>query len=374
MPTPWTRKRANDWYAGHPWLVGCNYAPRTAINQLEMWQGDTFDPATINQELKWAASLGFNTVRIFLHDLLWQQEEKKFLARIDKVLGIAQKHGIRVMLVFFDSVWHPFPSLGKQREPEPGVHNSGWVQSPGLTVLRDEARFNALESYVTGVIDRFKDDPRVLIWDVWNEPDNPNSLSYGPRDLGLGKEQLVANLLPRVFDWARAAKPTQPLTCGIWLGDWSSDETFKPHEKLQVELSDVISFHNYGNADDTERRIEQLRRYKRPLLCTEYMSRGTGSTFETVLPVLKKYNVGAYNWGFVAGRTQTNYPWDSWQRPYVEEPDPWFHEIFHPDGRPYRQAEIDCITALTERGPKPRPKTSAKPKAGTNAKAAKRRR
>jgi hypothetical protein len=312
-----------------------------------MWQAETFSPDVIREELGWAKSLGMNTIRVFLHDLLWKQDSKKFLKRIDTVFGIAKKNGIGVMPVFFDSVWHPFPHLGTQADPEPGVHNSRWTQSPGVAILQDEKRFDALKEYVVGVVKHFADDDRVQIWDVWNEPDNPNAMSYGLRDLGDRKGEVVAKLLPRVFDWVRSAKPSQPLTCGIWLGDWSSDETFKPHERVQVENSDLISFHCYGPADDAERRVQQLQRFGRPLLCTEYMSRGSGSTFETVLPVFQKHRVGAYNWGFVAGRTQTNYPWDSWQRPYEQEPQPWFHEVFRADGSAYRQEEVDVIRELT---------------------------
>jgi hypothetical protein len=349
MTKQWSRKQATDWHKQHPWWIGCNYTPRNAISPLEMWQSETFSPDTIREELGWAASLGFNTARIFLHDLAWAQDPKGFLKRVDKVFDIARKHKIGVMPVFFDSCWHPFPHVGKQPEPEPGVHNSGWVQSPGVAVLRDEGRFNELEKYVTSVVGHFADDKRVQIWDVWNEPDNPNAMSYGPRDLGEGKGVVAAELLPRVFKWVRSANPTQPLTSGIWLGDWSSDETLKPHERIQLELSDVISFHCYGPADDAERRCQQLKRYGRPMYCTEYMSRASGSTFDTILPVFKKYGVGAYNWGFVAGKTQTNYPWDSWQRPYPNEPELWFHDIFRGDGSAYREEEVELIRNLTDR-------------------------
>jgi hypothetical protein len=343
----WSAKRAQKWYEDQPWFVGCNYAPRNAINQLEMWQKETFSPDLIDEELGWAASLGFNSVRVFLHDLLWEQDSRGFLRRMDQFLRIAKRHGIGAMVVFFDSVWHPFPHLGRQREPEPGVHNSGWVQSPGVSVLRDEKRFDALGEYVTGVVRHFADDPRVHVWDVWNEPDNSNSMSYGPRDLGAGKAEVVERLLPRVFQWARAGKPSQPLTCGVWAGEWMNDQTLKPYEKVQLENSDVVSFHCYGLADEVEKRIGHLQANGRPMFCTEYMSRGSGSTFETVLPVLHKHRVGAYNWGFVAGKTQTNYPWDSWQRPYTVEPDPWFHEIFRPDGEPYGEQEVATIRLLT---------------------------
>lgn len=348
MSKRWSASKAKAWGKEHGWLVGCNYSPRNAINQLEMWQKETFSPQMIREELGWAKSLGFNTARIFLHDLAWAKDPKGFIKRVDQVLSIAQRNGIGVMLVFFDSCWHPFPRLGKQPDPEPGVHNSGWAQSPGIAVINDEKRFDALKPYVVDVVKAFRTDPRVQIWDVWNEPDNPNFLSYGPRDLGWdGKAAIASKYLQRVFDWVRSANPTQPLTSGPWLGDWASEQTLKGHERIQYENSDVISFHCYGPADDMERRIQQLQRHGRPLLCTEYMSRGSGSTFETVMPVLKKYNVGAYNWGFVAGKTQTNYPWDSWQKPYETEPDPWFHDIFRGDGTPYREDEVALIRSLT---------------------------
>jgi len=343
----WTVKAAKKWVKNSPWLVGCNFTPRTAINQLEMWQADTFDEKTIDQELGWARSLGFNSVRVFLHDLLWEQDSKGFLKRIDKFLNIAKKHGIGAMIVFFDSCWHPFPHAGKQRDPEPGVHNSFWLQSPGLHVLRDPAAFDRLEAYVSGVVSHFAEDPRVQVWDIWNEPDNPNTMNHGPRDLGHRKVDVVAPLMTRAFNWARAAKPSQPLTTGIWAGDWHSDDTLRQFERLQIELSDVVSFHCYDPAHVLRVKIEQLRKYERPLFCTEYMARGVGSTFEGSLPVLCEYDVGAYNWGFVQGKTQTHLPWDSWQNPYKGEPPLWFHEIFRPDGTPYRKDEVDLIRSVT---------------------------
>ena len=346
MPSRWTTEQANDWYARLPWLVGCNYTPRTAINQLEMWQADTFDAKTIQQELGWAAKIGFNSLRVFLHDLLWFDDAAGFRSRIDRFLGIAAKHRIGVMFVFFDSCWHPFPRLGQQRDPELHVHNSGWVQSPGVTVLRDEKRFNRLKPYVRDIVGHFRDDSRIHAWDLWNEPDNMNTNSRGTRDLGEEKPKLAAKYLPRVFEWARSAKPTQPLTSGVWAGDWSADEKLQPHQVVQLDNSDVISFHCYGNAADMEKRITSLRRLNRPLLCTEYMARPVGSTFDADLPVLHRERVAAYNWGLVAGRTQTQYPWDSWGKQYDAEPKLWFHEIFRPSGKPYRAAEAKLIAKL----------------------------
>ena len=96
-----------------------------------MWQADTFDPVTIDRELGWAEGLGFNSIRVFLHNIPFDQDREGFLKRIDRFLAIAERHKIGVMLVLFDAVWDPNPAPGKQREPKKGLHNSGWVQSPG---------------------------------------------------------------------------------------------------------------------------------------------------------------------------------------------------------------------------------------------------
>ena len=344
----WTEKTANEWYAQQPWLVGSNYIPSTAINELEMWQADTFDPKRIDIELGWAESLGLNTMRVFLHDLLWKQDSAGFKKRIDIFLSIAQKHKIRPLFVLFDSCWDPNPKLGKQHAPTPGVHNSGWVQSPGASALKDPVQYLRLEGYVKGVVGAFANDKRILGWDVWNEPDNTNDGSYAGGEPP-NKVELVLALLPKVFEWVRAAGASQPLTSGVWKGDWSSPEKLGAMEKTQLELSDVISFHNYDAADVFEKHVLSLQQYHRPILCTEYMARGNGSTFQGTLPIAKKYHVAAINWGLVAGKTQTYLPWDSWKHPYTDrEPTIWFHEVFRANGQPYSQDEADFIRAITK--------------------------
>ena len=344
----WSEEKANAWYAKQPWLVGSNYTPASAINELEMWQADTFDAAAIDKELGWAEGLGMTTMRVFLHDLPWQQDAAGFRARIDRFLDIASKHHIRPLFVLFDSCWDPLPKLGPQHAPTPGVHNSGWVQAPGAKALSDPAQYPRLKAYVTGVVGAFAKDTRVLGWDVWNEPDNGNSGSYAKDEPG-NKVDLVLSLLPQVYQWAREAGAEQPLTSGVWKGDWSSDDKLSPMERIQLEQSDVISFHNYDSGAEFEKRIVWLQRLKRPIICTEYMARGNGSTFQGSLPLAKKYNVGAINWGFVAGKTQTYLPWDSWKTPYVNgrEPAVWFHEVLRQDGTPYKQEEVELIRSLT---------------------------
>ncbi len=344
----WPEAKARTWYARQPWLVGANYIPANAINELEMWQAESFDPQRIDLELGWAQGIGMNTMRVFLHDLPWQQDSAGFRKRIDQFLTIAQKHGIRPLFVLFDSCWDPFPKPGKQHDPTPGVHNSGWVQSPGLAALQDKGQEPRLEAYVKGVVGAFAKDGRILGWDVWNEPDNPNGSSYGKQEPA-NKPELVLNLLQKTFVWARSVHPQQPLTSGVWKGaDWSDLSKLTPLEKLQLEQSDVISFHSYEGPDAFRKRIVSLQGYHRPILCTEYMARGNGSTFEGSLPVAKEYKVAAMNWGLVQGKTQTNLPWDSWKHPYTDrKPTIWFHEVFQTDGTPYKPEEVKFIRDIT---------------------------
>jgi hypothetical protein len=342
----WTKQQANTWYSKQPWLVGCNFLPSTAINELEMFQAETFDTATIDRELGWAAAIGMNTVRVYLHDLLYEQDAAGFLKRLEIFLQIAARHHIKPLFVLFDSCWDPFPKLGKQRDPKPFVHNSGWVQSPGYEALKDPKQYPRLERYVKGVVSKFANDPRILAWDVWNEPDNTNNTAYGKVELP-EKVKYVLPLLQRSFEWARSVNPSQPLTSGVWAGDWSSRDKLKPIEKLQLDQSDIITFHNYENGEEFEKRIKWLQPLGRPLICTEYMARGNGSFFESSLPIAKKYKVGAINWGLVDGKSQTKYAWDSWTKQYTGEPPIWFHEIFHTNGTPYKTAEVELIRKLT---------------------------
>lgn len=348
LAEPWPAEKAQQWYARQPWLLGANYLPANAINQLEMWQAGTWDPKTIDIELGWAQGIGMNTMRVFLHDLAWKRDPQGFLKRLDEFLAISARHGIRPMLVFFDSCWDPHPAPGPQRAPRPGIHNSGWVQSPGAKLLASDAAIPGLERYVRDVVKRFARDPRVLAWDVWNEPDNPNTSSYKASELP-NKEERVAKLLPLVFAWVRQEKPTQPVTSGVWVGPWGR-QSLAPIHRIQIEESDVITFHNYEEPARFEARILELAPYGRPLICTEYLARNAGNKFENILPIARKNNVGMINWGLVAGRSQTNLPWDSWQKPYVgREPEVWQHDIFHADGRPYIAGEPGFLRKTANR-------------------------
>ena len=346
-PGRWSRERATAWGERTPWLVGCNYLPSTAVNQLEMWQAATFDADTIDRELGYAEDLGFTSVRVFLHDLAWKEDPAGFLDRCDAYLTIADRHGLGTMFVFFDSCWHPLPRSGPQPAPLPHVHNSGWVQSPGIEVLRDPDAHPHLREYVTGVVRRFADDPRVVVWDVWNEPDNfDGGAAKRPGLEPPDKLALVNAVLPDAFAWAREAAPSQPLTSGVWR---DSDVVSKLDDckRIQLAHSDVVSFHTYGDASALERCIDNLSAFGRPLMCTEFMARPNHSTFDPHLAVLQRRKVAAYCWGFVNGKSQTIYPWDSWTKSYDGPPPVRFHDIVEPDGTPFHAEEAAYIRGVT---------------------------
>ena len=327
MGERWTVERAQQWYSERPWMVGCNFIPSTAINQLEMWQADTFDPQTIRRELGWAAGLGFNTVRVYLHDLLWGDDHASFEGRVDEYLTIASGLGISTVLVLFDDCWNDDPKAGRQPEPKPGVHNSGWARSPGLRCVIDPTTWPRLEKYVKGVLSAFGKDKRVVLWDLYNEPGN------------FGMNEQCLPLLKETFKWARAVDPEQPLSAGLWFDNQALNE-------FQLQASDVITFHNYTDLDSLIAQIAELRAHGRPLICTEYMARTQNSRFETHLPVFKREAVGCINWGLVSGKTQTIFPWKTpGEGP---EPELWFHDIFYADGRPYIPQEVEAIRQIVK--------------------------
>ncbi|MBF6596916.1 MAG: cellulase family glycosylhydrolase [Fermentimonas sp.] len=325
----WITEQANEWYSEWEWQRGSNFIPSTAINQLEMWQAETFDPETIDRELGFAENIGFNSMRVYLHHLAWQTDPEGFKSRMNNYLDIADKHGISTLFVFFDDCWTPTYKAGLQPNPKPGIHNSGWLQDPGDSIHTNPEMIENLEMYVKDILTTFSNDNRIVLWDLYNEPGNSG---YGNKSMPL---------LENVFEWGREINPSQPLSVGVW--NWDLDEI----SEYQINNSDVITYHNYGDPTNHQWYIDTLRSLtQKPLICTEYMARSRNSTFQNTMPILKNENVGAYNWGLVAGKTNTIYAWDT---PITDgsEPELWFHDIFRKDGSPYKEEEVDAIKELT---------------------------
>lgn len=323
----WTKQQANDWYKKQGWLVGADFLPSTAINQLEMWQAETFDSATIDRELGWAHNIGMNVMRVYLHDLAWQEDPEGFKNRMNRYLAISTKNQIKTLFTIFDDCWNPDPVIGKQPDPKPGIHNSGWVRSPSKAVHDDATQWTYLEKYVKDVLTTFRNDDRVLMWDLYNEPGNS---SYNETSMPL---------LKKIFEWAWTVRPSQPLTAATWYDN-------KDFNTFQLANSDIITIHNYNDAENLEKELKEKAKLGRPIVCSEYMARPRNSRFQTHLPIFKKYNVGAINWGLVSGKSNTIYQWSK-PIPDGSEPELWFHDIFRKDGTPYDKKETDFIKAIT---------------------------
>ena len=346
--TQWTKEKANSWYQDQPWLVGCNFLPSSAINQLEMFQAETFDLDILNKEIGWAKDLGFNSLRVYLHDLLWDEPNNLF-NKLDAFLDICTLHSIRPILVLFDDCHRPFPKKGQQPLPVTGVHNSGWKQSPGMALvhaIHDETiskeELLRLEGFVKGILEKYKKDERILMWDLYNEPGQ----------FGVGEKSLT--LLKFTWEWAQSIRPSQPLTACM---DGSVGEKII---ELNAKNSDVITFHAY-ESHKLEETIVKLQKIGRPVICTEYMAREFGTTFQFSMPIFKNKSVGCYNWGLVAGKSQTHFGWATildlhkkkengdilQEGEIIPEPEIWFHDILRADGSPYDEEEVTFIKKIT---------------------------
>ena len=319
----WPAEKAWTWYRAQPWLVGCNFLPSTAVNDVEMWQKESFDPQTIERELGWAQDLGFNTVRVFVNYVVWEADPAGFKETLKRFLEIADRHGISTLVILLDDCFKPEPRVGKQEDPEPGVHNSQWVQSPGVKRRGDRAAWPKLEQYVKEVVAAFASDKRVLAWELYNEP------------------SVSLPLVEAAFKWAREAKPSQPVTTTIF----GNPEM----QKRIIELSDVLCFHNYGPLPGVKAEVAALSAHGRPILCTEWMARGAGSRFPTHLPYFKENKMACWNWGLVAGRTQTYFPWGSPKG--APEPKLWHHDILRADGTAFDAREVKSIKVTTGKLP-----------------------
>ena len=336
----WSEEEANEWYAAQPWPVGCVYMPSYAGTPVEIWGKEYFQPDVVDRELALAEDLGFNAIRLFLCDIVWQEDPKGFMDRLEKTMQLADKHGMRILMTFFTNggtIKNPY--TGPQPQPVPGVHNSVWMSSPGRDVVNNPEKWPVIERYLKQVMKRYKYDPRILAWCLYNEPENTKGFDTLP-------------FLKEVYRWARKVNPSQPLTSPIIaLPTWGSYN--KDISDFVLENSDIISFHCYNALRDCIRFHEYCKPYNRPILCSEWMARTRGSDYPSILPYFKENKIGCFSYGLVNGKQQCQYPWNTMENgqpiPFPEEPDLWFHDLFRPDHTPYSEEEIRFIKEMTRK-------------------------
>ena len=353
--TKWTNETTWHWYNKLPWLCGFNYLPRTAVNFTEMWQNESFDLQTIEQELAWAKAIGFNTLRTNLPFIVWQDDRDGLWRRFDRFLDVANKNGLFTMICPLDdcefSGEHPY--LGAQKPPIPGVHNSRAVGSPGRNIVMDKSRWPEVGAYVTDVITTFRHDPRIFVWDLYNEPGSSVIFKAdGEHAFTTEIEQYSHELMLKVLNWAREIDPVQPLTIGGWRISWGDEDgDLQDHfiDMKAFDVSDIITFHAYCSPRRMRQVLEFLKTYDRPILCTEWLGRHAGSRIQNQLPLFHQENIGCYQWGLVRGKTQTYIPWPvllAELPDYSADTDEWFQDLLNPDGTPHAEEEIALIKQL----------------------------
>ena len=326
----WTLERAQAWGKANPWYCGFNQIPANAINDVDIWQKGGFSPEVLRKEFKLASDLGFNCVRIFLQYKVYEDDPVWFLRAFERYLQLADEAKLKVMPVLFDDCkFGPAtdPELGKQTEPLPGWGMWGWVPSPGHTMVADSRTHGRLEEYVKSVILHHKDDPRIFVWDLYNEP----TFAMGR----FSRHSLA--LVKKCFKWAREINPSQPLTVCRWNND-------KGVNDIVLNESDIITFHCYQSADGTRKVLKDMVQLGRPVICTEWLYRPNGCDIPNILPIYKETGVGSMIWGLVNGKSQTHLP-NGVYTPNFKGP--WKHDLYRPDHTPYDVKDLEIIKKAT---------------------------
>lgn len=330
----WSEEKANEWYDSQAWPCGFNYIPANAISYTEMWMPYCFDADFIDKELALAEDIGFNVLRVVLPFVVWEHNPKEFIKEMDEFLEVCDKRGLKVMFTFFDDCAFgndeklKNPWYGQQPEVLKGWYANGWTPSPGHDMVRDSTTWPRLEKYVKNVIESFKDDSRVWVWDLYNEPTNG------------GLKEVSLPLVRKVFLWAREINPVQPLTIAQWNG-------YKDLNEIIFENSDIITFHNYSDAENLTNHISDLKKHNRPVINSEWLNRINNSLVASCLPVFKENNVGCMHWGLVNGKTQTHLGW-GW-RPGREDPELFQHDLFSTDHKVFYPEEIKLFQEIIKR-------------------------
>ena len=351
--TRWSCERAWAWYNARPWLRGCNYMSADCANRIDQWQSHGWEERfrTTEEELKLMQQTGFNTVRLIVEYAVWKEEHDFFLAHFDRYLDLCAKYGISCMITLANDCMPPkgegwcMPYLGEQKY-DWGYHggrkrsqHSLLHTGPAPHYYLDDAE--SREDYfamVRELVTLHKNDERICIWDVYNEPGHSR------------RAGLALPLLKRMFEEVRACDPSQPLTAGVWHFEFTDDAILvNDVERYALENSDLISYHFYRDYERHVRLIKWLKEQGRPILNTEWLGRCLHNDIFSLIPLFYLEKIGCYNWGFVAGKYQTYEPWEgTWQR-YANGTETdvdftkWFHDLYRPNLRPYDPKEIDLI-------------------------------
>lgn len=354
MRERWTAEQAWEWYRKRPWVMGINYVPSITLHAVELWQEDTYPEVieSVREEFKLMEGIGLNGVRMFLPFSVWYYDREKFLDRLDRFLGELSERGITMMPVIFNDCVEfgrpaditPRQSHGWQ-EYDIG-HHGGHKENPFTGeqerigwCLWDEPEWREVqEEYLTALLERFGKDERIYAWDLWNEPGNSN------------RHDMSIPYLKRVFELARSLDPVQPLTAGVWSypENYGVDEKadVEPIQRLALDESDIITFHQYEDFDRVKRTVAQLKKENRPMMNTEWLNRVQDNFIQDNLPLYYEEGIGSYSWGLVAGKSQHFLPWDQLWKNRELPLNRWQHDLFDTFHTPYDREELELMKEL----------------------------
>ena len=351
----WSSEKAWEWYNSKPWIRGCNFMGSDCANRIDQWQEYGFEEKLVTAEREFALmeSIGYNSIRVIIEYEVWEKQHDGFMDRLDRYMDAAWRHGISTMIVLSNecSVRGPefVPATFGEQFWEPGYHGGKdfkvWYQHG------NDNRYNILDNpevapkyydMVRELMTKYKNDERVIVWNLMNEPGN-----------GRGTKSLPH--LKKFFEIGWEIDPIQPLCADVWRGMKNGRPTTEM-ECFALDNSDVISYHSYSTYYNNVLIIKQLEKYNRPIFNTEWLSRVNGNTIQAMLPLFLLKKIGCYQWGFVAGKYQTYEPSQGVWRKYEEKGydavkhidfTKWQHDLYRPGGRfPYDPAEIEIIKEL----------------------------
>lgn len=361
MKRKWTNEEANNWYKRLGWLRGCNFIGSDCANRLDMWQSYKREEKlkTADRELALADKIGFNTVRLWANFDVYYAESESFMDILENYISLCDKHNQKVMLVLGyeedlprGDVFIP-KKLGEQ-EYALGEHQGRFPLSeeqksltPHHYMEYPELKDKFIEM-VKNIVKKYRDDERILCWNIWNEP-------------GIQRGELSIEFMNILFGVVRELDTVQPLCADVWRG-LEDGKPISKEERHALELSDIISFHSYSEYRWFVENLFEFKKLNRPIFVTEWLHRINHNNIHDIYPLMYIENVANYCWGFVVGKTQTNEPWSNiWYQYDNREArnydfTKWQHDLFRPNLRPYDPNEIELIehfNKLADKNKKP---------------------
>lgn len=339
----WTTARAWDWYRQIPWIRGYSGLPSNCVNGIALWQeyGHEAVFRRLEQEFRIAKETGLNAVNVCVEFAVWNAQHDSFLRHLEEYVSLAHQHGLWVMLTLGGdrtTIRREAVSFGKQT-PESGYYSrmqsreSTWDLVEKEHFLFDDADlFARYAQMVAELAERYGQDPRLLLWNVWDEISSCCSAGQ------------MLPMIERFFVILRKQGVCQPLTASVRFPQTEADDAA---QRRILAISDVIAFHCRDSYLRAVPLLARLKQYHRPLFCTEWLNRRAGNDVEHLVPLFWLEKIGSFHEGFMQGFLQTYQQIaDSFVGAFSETDflsTRFQHPLYRFNGLPYEPKEIEIF-------------------------------